>query len=399
MIVHLPQPAPADLVAVDYRSSSFQRIFLVASNQILTTDDGLIVESCPSLWNSLSDVATRSQNSANQSLLRHAGQMVDFPGVVVRRSEIVLGIVGCSTEPDGTVSTTLPVLTPQASWIDHLPVTRALFRGVERIALDQGARGIHCLVPLTAAPPGAAGDLTAENLETMDRGEADDFCTTRLMQQSGLEQVATVLRLEKRIVPSEIPLSSALSRMSLTAEVFPIEELYRDSEHQTVESWRINPENSSGASSDLQDILDEILANSNDLPASIRPTGARLLCTWVQRRAWIFCISSSSGLEGIAAVSGLNRTASDENSDSDSPKTLEYIGVRPKCRRQGIGGLLMQMAEDWILREMSNPDGESMVLTAYADADNEAAMALYQSNRYQQTEQYRLLYRILASTE
>ncbi len=371
----------------------------MTSNQILTTDDGLIVESCPSLWNSLNAVAMRSQNLANEALLRNVGQIVDFPGIVVRRSGIVLGIVGCSTEPDGTVSTTLPVLTPQASWIDHLPVTRALFRGVERIAMDQRACGIHCLVPMNAVPTAVAGDRTAGNLQSMDRVETDDFCTTRLMQQSGLEQVATVLRLEKRLVPSEIPVLSALSGMSLTADVFPIEKLFQDSEHQTVESWRIKPENRSGASSDLQDILDEILANSDDLPASIRPTGARLLCTWVQRRAWLFCISGSNGLEGIAAVSGLNRTASDDSSDSDSPMTLEYIGVRPKCRKQGIGGLLMQLAEDWILREMSTPDGESMVLTAYADADNKAAMALYRGNGYQQTEQYRLLYRILASTE
>lgn len=301
----------------------------------------------------------------------------DIPGILVRRGDRVLGVVGFGREPDGSVSATPPVLTPSAGWMDHQAIVTLLFQAVQNEARRLGAYGVHCLLPVSSdASPSqqlAPEQLPSDQATQPASGETG-FSTAELMQKTGLKSVASVVRLSKDLRPLMHQRKSSPSTLPEAAG----EGLEAGAVAFTAQT-RAATDPLSG---ELESVLDEILRHSDDLPADIRPTGARLLKTWCGRGDLLVLVRDPSGVAGIAALSGL----------ATSSAVLEYIGVVPAYRRRGIGRRLLRLVEQQIMSRPGNEGDGPLVLTAYADAANEPAVSLYRAAGYSRTERYQLYY-------
>ena len=136
------------------------------------------------------------------------------------------------------------------------------------------------------------------------------------------------------------------------------------------------------ASGTVHELLELVLQNSLDLPATIRPSADALLAMWKQRSAEVMVVSQNERPIAVAALAG--HVCGEEAS-------LEYIGVHPEHRLAGIGRIILRLAEQAVLKSAadSGQEGEGR-LNAYADVANRPAMRLYAACGYVQAERLEL---------
>ncbi len=397
------------------------------------TVSGLTIEYSDSLWSAAQGLFAAGPQNSSVQISGLNSELMNFPGVLARLNSRIQGVAGCSLEPDGTVSATLPVLTPDVPWKDQPGVVRALFEGILKIAQDQQAHGIHCLVPESCVVPenGVSESSSASvrpSSSSAWSAKSNEFGTARLMEYSGLLPVATVIRLERNASASVLPAvpdSDSLSvDMAEALHAGVNKRLGTDVTGDADISVCLAGDDflSGREKTRFLHVLSEILKHSQDLPPEIRPDGEQLLSIWRHRKALVFCLGEVWNPMGIAAVSGIPAdkppsTKSESNAEvrltdqqmlpdvstimdgrEDLCITLEYVGVRPDCRRQGVGGRLLAAIENCAIartQHLHRSSSQPLCLTVYSDACNAAALALYRKCGFQERERYQLLYRQL----
>eukprot|EP00980_Cylindrotheca_fusiformis_P004449 scaffold949_cov90-Cylindrotheca_fusiformis.AAC.2 len=110
---------------------------------------------------------------------------------------------------------------------------------------------------------------------------------------------------------------------------------------------------------------------------------------WLQHKMITALDASSGEIVGFCEVAMLSRPSSESNNDGDDEKknytpTILNLVTSPKYRRQGIATRLMQSASKYVQREWKNNFDE---LSLYVEAENKAAIALYQNMGYGQLQE------------
>lgn len=120
---------------------------------------------------------------------------------------------------------------------------------------------------------------------------------------------------------------------------------------------------------ELAAAIDAIETGAMNNPSVPRPTGENLLQLWslFSDEVRIFQGICCDRIAGVAVLRG---TASESNRH----ETLEYLGVLPSLRRQGIARQLLEFAV------RSIPD--QTVLTTFVDNRNTAAVTFYESSGF-----------------
>lgn len=373
----------------------------IDDHTVMRQPDGLQVDYCRSLGRTLAAMSARFR-SRIASL--PTDEQMQFPGMLVQRTGRVLIAAGCSEEADDTVSVTVPVIMASASWKDHASLIALLFSGVHQFAASRGVRGIHCLV---SKPD---GEQVSDNA----------YSAAELMRHSGLQCAAEIVRLQKT-TPSELLANSPTGcRNHLRTFRFAADQELPSPDHKRL----------------LNELLEQVLENSLDLPPAMRPTCSQLLATWKQRNATIIIAQEMIALESAEDAAGhgaepRNLGASDHLSTADSSRTdktemgdphsavspsplniaavavmtgmdpdgrcpsreagLEYVAVSPRCRRRGIARQLLFEIEQKVAWTAASAS-DAATITAFADNQNLPALQLYSVLGYQITQSFDLYF-------
>ncbi|MBL8814678.1 MAG: GNAT family N-acetyltransferase [Planctomyces sp.] len=260
----------------------------------------------------------------------HGQSAVSFPGALLFDRSRLLVAAGFSTDSASVVSATTPIVAP-----DHEPASipshvLQLYSGLAYYARSQGWPAIRCLISFPV----------------------DD---------------------ETRFQFSECPWEEAAiiqhwcRECSIVAESGSTLSLRDGSQIEILET-------DAGLIQHQTEDLRLILESSDDLPDALRPRADDLIGNWIRLDGVRYFIARkkskypNSGCIGLVVICGRN---------------IEYLGVSPGYRRQGVGAALVnesiRMIERHSCRDSALRGGSqgNSEVTAYSDASNVAANRLY----------------------
>jgi len=268
-----------------------------------------------------------------------------FPGLVARRIKEKPNIVaiGYGIESQAVLALTTPLVLGRLAVKEVTEALSILFRAALQVAFRNGCRSLRCLLQCSEAQPEdtECAQRTALTLE-------DFSCLARIGEW----------RREYRVRDSH-------NRFQL------------DREFETA-CERVTPERfrESQVQEEVKSLLESVLSMSSDLPGLPRPMPEDMMTSWLNRGMEILLFRSHSSPTGLCVYEKTYNTVSNE---ARSSVWLQYVGVSPECRQQGIARRLIQNLLKACMQEQP-----TMAVSVTADCTNIGAVRLYESLGFEQ---------------
>lgn len=247
-------------------------------------------------------------------------QSAAFPGVLLLERGAVVMAIGFSVDAAGHCTATLPICVRPLD--ERTPTFVATcYSQLSDYVTSSHLKSLRCLLDSTTSP-----------------------ATLQLLQRCSWQTAATIVRWALRMSEERW---LAFASTAGWSERFWIREV---DVHTTM----------------VDEILTEALADSQDLPVTMRPSARELILNWDAlaqgyQAMGVSSLDQKSELAGLLVFSTI-RDARQTN--------IEYIGVRTGFRRSGVARtLIRQVLQKTLVGE---------IVTAYADAANDPANRLYE---------------------
>ena len=355
------------------------------------------VRECEALLHTLREYHSRSRVSPSANATQ-VSTVDDFPGLIVAKNDRIIAAIGVVEEPDRTLSVTLPMFGSLSSKFSQKHALNLMIQRALKVAVERHLRGIHALISVDAT------DQPTENL-------SDWF------SDAGLPVVARIAGM-KCDCAAEIHSDRPPSDSQVTLDpVIPIH-VAGDGSRQTdiprIHLQYIHPEallqsvEQTRQATDftfllaVRSLVQRTLEFSDDLPILCRPPVDDMVNMWKERQAMILLVQIGATPAGLVVLAF--QSAAPEPPPS-SRITVEYLGVCPAHRRQGLASFLLdhvkrnansiarvlRQSESTNIRERQTIRVDQVL--AFADIKNEAAMRLYTTQGFALQEKFDLLYR------
>ena len=251
-------------------------------------------------------------------------------GVILHCDGLPVAAMGFATESDRTLTITDPVflqIVPtnvRQQWIHWL--LKAVFQEAKK----NGCRMIRCLQPINS--------------------EASVIGMTQALAVSGFLQQARIVILEKcrsDVCVQEMfgaQTSVAVTGSSFVGDVLTATQWSRDEDSKAV----------------VKVVLQQVLADSMDLPRLPPPEVDDLLEDWRRQQAIIVLVRQGEKLIGLC-VSTMSAERNPEGSAS-STALIQYIGVVPGFRRTRIASNIIALLPK-LLSDADQPESQTMKVT------------------------------------
>ena len=351
----------------------------------------------------------------------------DFAGVLALSSGRVIAALGYAKEPDRTMSVTVPLFGAGFSRPVQRKAFECLVRHIRKKTESLKLRGVHALVPISSsseaeqrlvgwfADAGLAvvariGGMLLEVRSTTEQTEvAADAASDAV---SGLRSVDSITMADN--------LATGVRQYRLSGN-YDVRLMQPEAILPATRRMTCSETSSSGVevarefllhaeSAEVRMMVQQVLKNSDDLPAEYRPEVDDILRMWIARNCMVLvvwpaddCVAAGCGknhadvcaedstvltAKPVAVVSLSLAEAATTNAaeaqssasavlDDTAALAIEYLGVRPDRRRQGIAGLLL----DFIRSHASQINDRLRwnQLTGYQQADQPAEPGMQMS--------------------
>lgn len=271
-----------------------------------------------------------------------------FPGVLLFVEQRLHAVLGYRFESDGTIAITDPVFTTAVAEDLRSAWFQSMLDHVAREARKTQCRSIR------AVQPGS---------QTETRNWMRD-----VLQTAGFSVQARVIRwitpdIECRL-KSQSQFASVLSPSNgeeiMHTVAIEAKTLVEDSPRFQC----------------IRKLLGSILVDSQDLPNLPTATSEELINEWTNLEATIFVAETPRRSIGLCVT--LKQPGIEEN--RQSVYAIQYIGVEPAYRREGIASLMLTTLREQVC--LAGSEDGVMLLAAFADQQNEPATRLYQKNGF-----------------
>lgn len=263
-----------------------------------------------------------------------------MPGIVARRMTDVPGIAAMAygLEAQSVLALTTPVTLGQISADEAAAALRELFLRATQIAERSGCEWLRCLV---------------------SHSEAQQDDTVRVLRSALLQFGFSCL--------------AEIGEWCREYSTKHREELHQHDDSSDVVWEYVSQEQLDDEyfHAEMNTVLEDILSTSSDLPNLPRPLAADMISRWRNAGTKILLLRVREIPAGICAF---DKMLEEGLSDSYLSLRLQYVGIVPALRQQGLGRCLIRALISDCLKQHS-----CVVLSVTADRSNTSAVGLYES--------------------